>query len=150
MSIGRWGANQMKQAMLIALVVCFVGAQSTAGQDAAKLRNALNNAQGEMIQCAAYFNVVAACLAVSNKAASAIDGYRQHSDGLLSKSLKLSEVTGITDDAMKSRYDMANKDHMALLRFDCVNISSLYSRYMDRCEFVATNFKELVEEYIQR
>ena len=114
--------------MLVALVVCFVGAQSAAGQDAAKVRNAVNNAQGEMIQCAAHFNVVAACLAVSNKKLSAIDGYRRHSDELLSRSLKLSEITGITVDAMKSRYDMANKDHMTLLRSDCINFSSLVSR----------------------
>ena len=84
------------------------------------------------------------------KATSTIDGYQRHSDELLSKSLKLSKITGITDDAMKSRYEIANKDHMALLRSDCVNISSLYSRYMDRCEFVAYNFKGLVEEYMQR
>jgi hypothetical protein len=142
--------NPMTKTIIAALVVCFVGAQSAAGQDAAKLRAAMNSAQHEMIQCAAYFNVVAACLAVSNKAASTIDGYRRFSDELLSRSLKLSEVTGITGDAMKSRYDMANKDHIALLRSDCVNISSLFSRYMDRCEFVATNFKGLVEEYMQR
>jgi hypothetical protein len=120
----------MKQAILGALVVCFVGAQSAAGQDAVKVRNALNNAQGEMIQCAAYFNVVAACMAVSNKAPSTIDGYRRHSDELLSRSIRLSETTGITADAMKSRYEMANKDHMALLQSNCVNISSLFSRYV--------------------
>jgi hypothetical protein len=140
----------MKRAILVALVVCFVGAQSAAGQDAAKVRNALNNAQGEMIQCAAYFNVVAACMAVSNKTPSTIDAYRRFSDELLSRSIKLSETTGITADAMKSRYEMENKDHMALLQSNCVNISSLLSRYMDRCEFVATNFKGLVEEYMQR
>ena len=138
---------QMKQAMLVALVVCFVGAQSAAGQDATKVRNAVNNAQGEMIQCAAYFNVVAACLAMSNKKPGEIDGYRRQSNLLLEKSIKLSEITGITVDAMKSR---TNKDHMALLRSDCVNFSSLLSRYMDRCEFVATNFKGLVEEYMQK
>jgi hypothetical protein len=44
MQTGWWRANQMKQPMLVALVVCFVGAQSAAGQDAAKVRNALNNA----------------------------------------------------------------------------------------------------------
>ena len=141
---------QTKHAILVALVVCFVGAQSAAGQDAAKIRNAVNNAQAEMIQCAAYFNVVAVCLAVSNKKPSTIEGYQRHSDELLSRSLKLSKITGITDDAMKSRYDIANKDHIALLRSDCVNISSLLSRYMDRCEFVANNFKGLVEEYMQR
>ena len=140
----------MKRATLAALVVCFIGAESAVGQDAEKLRTAVNNAQGEMIQCVAYFNVVAACMAVSNKAVSTIDAYRKHSDGLLSKSLKLSEITGITDDAMKSRFDMANKEHMALLRSSCVNISSLLSRYRDRCEFVATNFRGLVEEYMQK
>jgi len=139
-----------KQATLVALIVCFVGAQSAVGQDAAKLRTAMNNAQHEMIQCAAYFNVVAACLAVSNKDPSEIDGYRRQSNLLLEKSIKLSEITAITVDAMKSRYDMANKDNMALLGSDCVNFSSLLSKYMDRCEFVATNFKGLVEEYMQR
>ena len=141
---------QTEHAILVALVVCFVGAQSATGQDAAKVRNAVNNAQGEMIQCAAYFNVVAACFAVSNKDHSTIDSYRRHSDELLSKSLRRSEITGITGDTMKSRFEMANKDHMALLRLDCINISSLYARYMDRCEFVASNFKGLVEEYMQR
>ena len=143
-------ADQMKQAILVALVVCFAGVQSAAGQDAAKLRAALNNAQHEMIECAAYFNVVAVCLAVSNKAASTVDSYRRLSDQLLEQSIKVSKITGITVDAMKSRYDIANKDHMALLQSSCVNISSLFSRYMDRCEFVANNFKGLVEGYMQR
>ena len=115
--------------MLVALAVCFVGAQSAAGQDDAKLRNAMNNAQEEMIQCAAYFNIVAVCLAVSNKPASTINGYRQQSGLLLEKSIRLSEFTGITVDAMKSRFEMANKDDMTLLRSSCVNISSLLSRY---------------------
>ena len=110
--------------MLVALAVCFVGAQSAAGQDDAKLRNAMNNAQEEMIQCAAYFNMVA----VSNKPASTINGYRQQSGLLLEKSIRLSEFTGITVDAMKSRFEMANKDDMTLLRSSCVNISSLLSR----------------------
>jgi hypothetical protein len=118
----------MRRAMLVALAVCFVGAQSAAGQDGAKLRNAMNNAQEEMIQCAAYFNIVAVCLAVSNKPASTINGYRQQSGLLLEKSIRLSEFTGITVDAIKSRFEMANKDDMTLLRSSCVNISSLLSR----------------------
>lgn len=103
-----------------------------------------------MIQCAAYSNVVAACLAVSNRPASEVDGYRRLSDDLLSRSLKLAQFTGITDDAIKSRYEMANKDHMTLLQSSCVNIASLLSRYMDRCEFVATNFKGLVDTYMKK
>ena len=83
----------------------------------------MNNAQEEMIQCAAYFNIVAVCLAVSNKPASTINGYRQQSGLLLEKSIRLSEFTGITVDAMKSRFEMANKDDMTLLRSSCVNFS---------------------------
>ena len=119
---------QIKQAMLVVLAVCFVGAQGAAGQDAAKLRDALNNAQAEMIQCAAYFDVVAACLAVSNKEPSTIEAYQRHSQELMLNGHKLSELTGITDDAMMSRYKIAHQDHMTLLRSSCVNISSLYSR----------------------
>jgi hypothetical protein len=108
-------------------------------QSADPLRSLMSNVHQDMITCVAYFRVVSNCVANTPQRAELAAKYGKVADDLLDKAFLLGRETKISDDAQISRMKLAVNDMMGLMQRDCTNISSLLSRYMDRCTAVAND-----------
>jgi hypothetical protein len=137
--------------LILAALPLSLGAASAQGdQHQQRLRNAMNNVQHEMIECAAYYNIFAACLAVSNYDVKRVDKMRELSNEFLTRGSQLALSIGMTADAMASRFQMAHQNQLNLIKKSCINISSLIYRYQDRCLLILRDFRAVVNEYLKR
>jgi hypothetical protein len=134
---------------LVLVVTLLLSPTAGMAQDAQRIKNALNNVNQEMMECAAYYYISAACFAVSNRDAKTIEQMKQISDDFLERGIRVANEIGLTADAQLSRFKMANQEQMKLLNGSCVNFSSLMSRYLDRCERVYNDFRAVVNEYMK-
>jgi hypothetical protein len=120
-------------AMAVVCLLSGISANALAqGDQAQRHKNALNNVQHEMTACAVYFNIYAACLAHSKYDGKTVDGMQKIASEFIDRGGSLAKEIGLTPDAVASRYKMAEQDEFNLIKNDCVNISSLISRYVKR------------------
>jgi hypothetical protein len=109
---------------------------------------ALNNLQMEMTVCVAYYNQVKACVGPQNEALSV--STQQTVDLLTKRLFNLGKTIGVSQDAMLSRLQMAQDDQNKLLKGDCINIASLFTRHADRCKIVVENADVIVKDYMSK
>jgi hypothetical protein len=110
-----------------------------------KLLKAINNVSYELASCAAYYNVVAACLKVSNFDEKTISFYRNLSGKAFDRSFELGKIAGISLDAQESRFKAETSDQMKMINNSCVNYSSLRVRFETKCEALLTDVRQAVE-----
>lgn len=129
------------------LVALNVGVAHSDDKLVARETYAMNNLQHEMTTCANYFLLLERC--VSNTPGTGDTGkrYGEQANLTIEKALRIGEAIGMTSDAMKSRMKADGDEIMRLIEGNCVNISSAMSRYMGRCETVATKPKQIIDEY---
>jgi hypothetical protein len=108
-------------AVIAAVTLWTLSASAQSDQDPIRLKNAMNNEQQDAMECAAYYMDFAVCLAVSDKQKS-FDEMRTISDQFFDPGIKLGQAIGMTEDAMVSRFKMAQQDQLILLNSSCVNI----------------------------
>jgi hypothetical protein len=144
----------MKKSATFLAGMCLAGCAAllvspTAGtaQDVQRLQTAMNNVQQEMVECTSYYYTFSTCIGNSDK--KTMDGMRGIADQFLERSAQVAGAIGMTTDAVASRLKMAQQDQFNLIKKDCVNISSLISRYQDRCELIWRDFKAVVNEYMK-
>jgi hypothetical protein len=107
---------------------------------------ALNNLQMEMTVCAAYYGQVKACVGPQNEGLSVST---QQTVDLLTKQLfDVGKNIHISQDAMLSRLQMAQDEQNKLLKGDCINMASLFTRHGDRCKVVVENADAVFKEYM--
>jgi hypothetical protein len=123
----------------------FVGSAAFAED---KTIDALNNLQMEMTVCAVYYGQVKACVGGQNEALSVAT--QQTTDLLTKRLLKLGKTLGVSQGAMLSRLQMAQDEQNKLLKGDCINMASLFTRHADRCKVVVENADVVVKEYMSR
>jgi hypothetical protein len=63
-----------------------------------------------MMECAAYYNISAACFAVSNGDAKTIEGMKQVSHDFVERGVRIAEEIGLTADAQVSRFKIAQQN----------------------------------------
>jgi hypothetical protein len=115
------------------LALTFAQAPAVAQDDPGLLLKKLNNLHAEMCTCVAYYKIVQKCLGDDPKHRATVAGYGVASNRLLEMSFALADTIGLTNDAAQSRLTMAAQDMMQLMEKNCINISSLLSRYTERC-----------------
>jgi len=65
-------------------------------------------------------------------------------------SIDVGSGIGMTTDAMLSRLEIQINQQKELIKNNCVNISSLFSRHSDRCKRVVENGDSILLEYMER
>lgn len=108
---------------------------------------ALNNLQQEMTTCANYFLLMERCVANTPGTGDTGKQYGGLANTTIMGAMEIGKAIGMTDDAMKSRMKFEGDAIMALIEGNCVNISSVMSRHMSRCESVVNQPKQIIEEY---
>jgi hypothetical protein len=110
--------------------------------------DALNNLQMEITVCAAYYGQVKACVGPQNEALSVST---QKTIDLLTKQLfNVGKTIGVSQDAMLSRLQMAQDEQNELLKGDCINMASLFTRHADRCKIVVEHSDVILNEYMSK
>ena len=140
---------RLRLRFILALVVLLPvpSAALAQGDQAQRLQNAMNNVQQEMMECAAYYITVGTC--IGKQDAKTAEGLQKIGGDFIERGGMLAKEIGMTEDAVASRFKMAHQDQLNLIKKDCVNISSLMSRYQDRCELIWRDFKAVVNEYMK-
>jgi hypothetical protein len=126
-------------AIIVSSLIATQAALAQQPHSLVELRRLMNNTQQDMSDCVVYFQIISRCTAANPGGTATSAGYSKAADDLMEKSFILGKKAGLSNDAMQSRLTLAAKDMMATLQNDCVNISSLLSRHMDRCQEVAHN-----------
>jgi hypothetical protein len=132
-------------AMLLAMATLPASAQN----ERERMIDALNNVQGEMVACMAYYSIVKQCFA-QEPDRTLYDQTSQIFDRLNGLSVKVGKTIGMTADAMLARLQMNLDEQMQLTGKSCLNISSLFVRYSDRCKQVVENADSILLQYLNR
>jgi hypothetical protein len=133
----------MKAAVIVG---CLLVGSAAFAED--KTIDALNNLQMEMTVCAAYYGQVKTCVEGQNEALGATA--QQAIDVLTRRLFNVGKALGISQDAMLSRLQMAQDEQNKLLKGDCINMASLFTRHADRCKIVVDNADVVVKEYMSK
>jgi molybdopterin converting factor small subunit len=128
-------------------VLLFFVTENASAQDA-KLALALNNVQSEMSDCLAYYANIKACVGTQDKELS--EGTQKTLDALTSMAVKVGQSAGMTLDAMMSRLAMFQNEQRELIKGNCSNMSSLFTRHAARCKKVVQNGDAILDEYLKR
>jgi hypothetical protein len=114
----------------------------------AKLLSALNNVQSEMSDCLAYYSNIKGCVGTQDKELS--DRTQRTLDALALMAVKVGRSAGMTPDAMMSRLSMFQDEQHELIKGNCANMSSLFTRHAARCKQVVKNGDSILDEYLKR
>lgn len=114
-----------------------------------KETRALSNVQHEMSTCVAYYSIVQQCMERSNFTEGA-QRHKQVVEQLILHAVKVGSSIGMTMDAMRSRIQIESDQQQTLIRDNCSNTSSLYTRHADRCKRVVENPDSILIEYMSR
>jgi hypothetical protein len=109
---------------------------------------ALNNLQMEMTVCAAYYSQVKACVGPQHEGLSV--STQQTLDLLTKQLFSVGKTINISKDAMLSRLQMAQDEQNKLLKGDCINMASLFTRHADRCKVVVEHADVVFNEYMSK
>jgi hypothetical protein len=112
-------------------------------------RLVLNNVQHEMIECAAYYTIMQTCIGKERDPAL-YETTAKIVTKLHEQAFDIGRRIGLTRDATLSRVKMSMESQMGLMNKDCINTSSLLSRYAARCKVVFENPDKIVDEYLKR
>jgi hypothetical protein len=133
----------------IGMVLVGMAIQAALAQTPERAKLALNNTQHEMTECSAYYTVMRRCIG-SERNPKLYEDTSELITRLNELAFKTGRSVGMTQDAMLSRLRMSLEGQMSLINYDCVNVSSLMSRYADRCKFVAERPDEVLAEYLKK
>src|SRR5258707_520167 len=100
----------------------------------------------EMTVCAVYYSQVKACVGGESEALSV--STQKTVDWLTKQMFNVGKTLGVSQDAMLSRLQMAQDDQNKLLKGDCINMASLFTRHADRCKIVVENADVVLKEYM--
>lgn len=131
---------------LFAILPNLAGAQQ--GELDKKLRYAMNELQGEMITCVAYYRIGKECL--GDKEPQLSRDMQTSTDHLIDLSGRVGKAIGLTDDAMLSRLKLSMKEQMSLMNNNCINIASLLERHAMRCKKVVQDADAILAEYLKQ
>ena len=101
-----------------------------------------------MSRCIAYNTIVASC--VRSRDAALADQYDKVAEHLLLLSNQIGQSIGMSQDAMNSRMTVEWSEMDRLIQHNCMNISSLTSRYAFRCKQVIENGDSILSEYLNK
>jgi hypothetical protein len=110
---------------------------------------AWQDVQDEITQCAAFWQILRACVPDGAKAEEVRQGDRvakYFSDLAVEIGMKI----GMTQDAMVSGLKMAIEDQAKLTEGNCVNFSSLAVRYTTRCKILGEHPEAAFHEYMNK
>jgi hypothetical protein len=138
------------------LLIIVVGAAAQTTTDNSVI--AKNNLQSEITACRVYYAIVESCLPDSANAPTENDRKqsietKQKLDiivkNLSSKSAELGRSIGMTEEAMLSRLQMSLTEQQKILNASCVNLTTLYDRYGERCKVVNEDPESVLKEYLK-
>jgi TonB family protein len=130
--------------------VCLVSGSASAQDDVQ--RQALNNLQGEMTKCAAYYAIGNECLRLRERPqedAQLIQVGAAAKDRLSKQAVEIGIAVGITPDAILSRLSNEITSMKALINNSCINMASLLSRHAVRCKRVTEDPDSILVEYMK-
>ena len=107
----------------------------------------MNNLQNEMTVCANYFLLLERCVGNTPGTGDTATKYGEVANTMIMRALEVGQTIGMTQDAMQSRMKMEGNALMALIEGKCVNISSVMTRHMARCEIIFNQPSVILEEY---
>jgi hypothetical protein len=141
----------MRNRILPMIAALIVSGQAYAQQDTslrrlALMERVLNNVHHEMITCAAYFSAVSACMGNANDK-NGEASYAAASGKMISMAAEIGSSLGLTDDAQGARAKIEADKIRSALHGNCMNISAIIVRHMDRCTTVAENPDAIIQEY---
>lgn len=110
---------------------------------------ALSNTHQEMVTCIAFYITMQQCIGKERDAAL-YQRTGQTIERLVELSARTAKTIDMTQDAMASRLKMSISEQMNLIDSNCVNISSLLSRYAERCRFVTERPIDVLNEYMNK
>ena len=145
------GTKIVGAGLILAASVCLVLGSASA-QDARE-RQAMNNVQGEMTRCVAFYAITTQCLRQRNRPqedAQLIQTGSAAQDRLLKQAGDIGIALEITPDAMVSRLSNEMTLMKALIKDSCINIASLLSRHGMRCKQVTENPDSILVEYMKK
>jgi hypothetical protein len=126
--------------------ICLLASSAALAED--NTVPALNNLQMEMTVCVAYYSQVKTCVGPQNEA---LNVSTQKTIDLLTKQLfNVGKTIGVSQDAMLSRLQMAQDEQNKLLKGDCINMASLFTRHADRCKVVVERSDDVLNEYMRQ
>ena len=108
---------------------------------------ALSNLHQEMTTCIAFYMTMQQCVG-KERDPNLYAGAQQTIERLGELSIRTARTLDLSEDAMASRLKMAIADHMKLIKENCVNVSSLLSRYGERCRAVAERPIDILNDYM--
>src|SRR6516165_9647875 len=123
----------------LVLILALGSAQATRAQDGAfalnrKAMQEANNLGHEHQICAAYANIVAVCMIQKNGEKDPTgQRYQEVSGALMERGFRIGEIAGVSFNASKARFEMANQEMMEKTEKNCSNISILMQEHMDAC-----------------
>ena len=130
----------------LVLTLALGSAQAANAQDGAlalnrkAMQQEFNNLAHEHLICAAYANIVAVCMIQKNGEKDPTgQRYQEVSGALMERGFRIGEVAGVSFNASKARFEMANQEMMEKTEKNCSNISILMQEHMDAC---VTLYKE--------
>jgi hypothetical protein len=124
---------------LLILAILLTWPAPTLGQQAEALRRLRTNIHQDMTTCIAFFRIVNRCLAKNSQYAKTAATYAKARDDLLYKSILLGAQLGISEEEAKFRLGMATDEMMQLIKSNCVNLTSLLGKHLEKCTAVAAD-----------
>lgn len=103
----------------------------------------VNNLQHELTRCVAFVETMKHCSRKSHPENKA--WLTTWSDKLLRFAYDAGKAIKMSDDAMGARLRMEQKDMSALIKDNCVNVSSAMDRYLDKCSQLGKNPSKYLE-----
>ncbi|MGV7212514.1 hypothetical protein [Bradyrhizobium sp. UFLA05-112] len=113
--------------------------QAMSAQDAAfplnrQAMQEANNLAHEHLICAAYANIVAACMIMKNGERDPTgQRYKEVGGALMERGFRIGEVAGVSFNASKARLEMAHQEMTEKIEKSCSNISILLQEHMNAC-----------------
>jgi hypothetical protein len=121
-----------KVTALSALVT--LAAFPAAAQDPKAMQQKLNNLAHEHLICAAYANISAVCLIQKNgENDPAGQHYKELTGTLMERGFQIGGIAGVSFNASKARFEMANQEMMEKIEKNCSNFSILMQEHLDAC-----------------
>lgn len=110
---------------------------------------AWNNVQYEITQCAAFWQLLRACMPEDAKPEQ-VQQAKKVTEHFSELAITIGKEIGMTQDAMISRLKMALEDQSKLTQGKCLNFSSLAERHLARCKALGEHPEGAFHKYMNK